>query len=61
MAEAVNLRQVRKRAERQKKDACAQESRLLHGQPKSARDLKRAEKVKTARDLEAHRIVTEDE
>jgi hypothetical protein len=61
MAEVVNLRQARKRADRQKKDARAQENRLLHGQPKSVRELERAGQTKAARDLDAHRIVTGDE
>jgi len=61
MAEVVNLRQARKRAERQKKDARAQENRLLHGEPKSIRDRKQAEEEKAVRDLDAHRITTEEQ
>jgi hypothetical protein len=61
MAEVVNLRQARKRAERQKKQARAEENRLVHGQPKSIREQKRASEKKAARDLEAHRIVRDGE
>jgi hypothetical protein len=61
MAEVVNLRQARKRAERQKKQARAEENRLVHGQPKAIREQKRAAEKKAARDLEAHRIVRDGE
>ena len=61
MAEPINLRQARKRAERKKEDARAEENRVRHGQSKAVRTLKRAEQNKAVRNLEAHRLVREDE
>lgn len=60
MAELINLRQARKRAEREKKDEAAEENRRMHGRPKASRQREEAEKAKAARDLDAHRIVRED-
>jgi hypothetical protein len=56
MAEVVNLRRARRRAERQQREREAEHNRLAHGEPKSARNQREAEASKTARDLDAHRI-----
>lgn len=61
MAELINLRQARKRAERQKKDERAQSNRSTHGQPKAQRSLARAEREKAERALDAHRLRSEGE
>ena len=60
MAELINLRNARRRAERLKKEREAEANRLAHGQPKHLRDLRKAKAVKASRDLEAHRIDQED-
>ncbi len=56
MAELVNLRQARKRAERKKRERTAEHNRLAHGEPKHLRERRDAEANKAARDLDAHRI-----
>ena len=56
MAELVNLRQVRKRAERKKREHVAEHKRLAHGEPKHMRERRDAEARKAARGLDAHRI-----
>ena len=60
MAEVINLRRVRKRAERAKDERSAEANRLAHGQPKHLRERREAEAEKAARDLEAHRMARED-
>ena len=57
MAELINLRNARRRAERARKDREAEANRLAHGQPKHLRALRKAEDVKAARDLAARRLV----
>jgi len=57
MAELINLRNARRRAERARKDREAEANRLAHGQPKHLRALRKAEDVKAARDLDARRLV----
>jgi len=52
MAEVVNLRTARKRAERQHSEKRAAENRLSHGRPKFERDLDAARAAKACRDLE---------
>lgn len=61
MAELINLRNARRRAERVRKDREAEANRLTHGQPKHVRQLRKAEERKAVRDLEAHRREREDE
>jgi hypothetical protein len=61
MAELINLRAARRRAERLKKEREAEANRLTHGQPKHMRELRKAEERKAARDLEAHHREREDE
>jgi hypothetical protein len=61
MAELINLRNARRRAERAKKERNAEANRLAHGQPKHARALRKAEDGKAARDLDAHRLVRKED
>ena len=61
MAELINLRNARRRAERLKKEREAEANRLAHGQPKHLRDLRKAEGRKATRELEGHRREREDE
>ncbi len=56
MADIVNLRTARKQAKRQQGERSAQANRIAHGQPKHLRDLEDAQKEKTNRDLDGHRI-----
>lgn len=56
MAELVNLRTARKRAQRQQDDRRADANRLAHGQPKHSRKLQAAQRTKASRDLDRHRI-----
>ena len=56
MAELVNLRNARKRAERRQDDQRADTNRLAHGQPKHRRKLDAAQQAKASRDLDLHRI-----
>lgn len=56
MAEVINLRQARKRAERQKQEREAGHRRLAHGEAKHMGKRRDAEAKKAARDLDAHRI-----
>jgi hypothetical protein len=61
MAEIVNLRQARKRAERRKKEDDAASRRVAHGTPKALRKEIAAERSKADRDLEGHRLGKDDE
>jgi hypothetical protein len=56
MAEVINLRQARKRADRQTREREAEDNRLAYGEPKHMRKRREAEAKKAARNLEAHRI-----
>jgi hypothetical protein len=56
MADVVNLRTARKRAQRQQAEKDAAKSRLAHGRPKSESKLATARRVKACRDLDLHRI-----
>ena len=56
MADVVNLRTARKRAQRQQAEKDAAKSRLAHGRPKSQRKVEVARGDKACRDLEMHRI-----
>ena len=60
MAEIVNLRRARKRAERIETDKLAAEQRLIHGTPKRARARASAERDKATQLLDRHRIDTGD-
>ena len=61
MGDIVNLRNARKRAERQCAERTASAHRLLHGRSKAERELEAKRKVKAHRDLDRHRIETGDE
>ena len=61
MAELINLRNARRRAERAKKEREAEANRLAHGQPKHVRALRKAEDGKATRDLDAHRLVRKED
>jgi hypothetical protein len=56
MAELINLRTARKRAQRRDDDSRAAENRVAHGQPKSQRKLEAARKEKAKKHLDRHRI-----
>ncbi|MBN8959392.1 MAG: DUF4169 family protein [Rhizobiales bacterium] len=61
MAEIINLRVARKRAEREAKAKRAEENRIRHGLPKAERQLQRARDAKTKRDLDGHRLESGDD
>ncbi|MGD9845329.1 MAG: DUF4169 family protein [Variibacter sp.] len=61
MAEIINLRVARKRAEREAKAKRAEENRIRHGLPKAERQLQRARDAKTKRDLDSHRLESGDD
>ena len=56
MAELVNLRTARKRAQRKQDEERASANRLAHGQPKDVRKRGDAERTKADRHLDGHRI-----
>ena len=60
MGEIVNLRTARKAATRRRDDARAEENRRVHGRSKAERTLEEARAEKARRELDAHRIETED-
>jgi hypothetical protein len=58
MAEIVNLRVARKRADRQRSEKRAAEARVSHGMSKADRALARSNREKIRRELDEHRIET---
>ncbi|HMA72133.1 MAG TPA: DUF4169 family protein [Xanthobacteraceae bacterium] len=58
MAEIVNLRTARKRANRQRAEKRAAEARASHGMSKADRALAESNKAKLRRELDEHRIET---
>jgi hypothetical protein len=60
MGEIVNLRRARKDAKRREDAVRAAENRLAHGRSKAKRALEEARAEKTRRELDAHRLETED-
>ena len=60
MAEIVNLRQARKRKQRQSEEAAAAERRFAFGRSKAERRLSEQERLKAEHDLESHRIARHD-
>jgi hypothetical protein len=60
MGEIVNLRKARKAAGRRRDAARATENRFTHGRSKAERTLEEARADKVRRELDAHRIETED-
>ena len=61
MAEIVNLRLARKRAARGKAENRAVEARLAHGASKSERTSTKADRAKTRRTLDQHRLEKGDD
>ena len=60
MGPVVNLRSARKQAKRQKAEQDAAQNRLVHGQPKAAKALARAQREQTRKVVEQHRIERKD-
>jgi phage terminase small subunit len=60
MAELVNLRMARKRANRRDDAARASPNRLSYGPPKHLRDLAKAQQTRASRDLDGRRLERED-
>ena len=60
MGEIVNLRRARKDAKRRENAVRAVENRLAHGRSKAERKLEEAQAEKARRELDAHRVETED-
>ena len=58
MGDLINLRNVRKQAQRRRAEQNAASNRLAHGRPKTERALERSRRDKADRDLDAHRIET---
>ena len=58
MAEIVNLRTARKRANRRREDKRAAEARVSHGMSKADRALAKSKRAKFRRELDEHRIET---
>ncbi|MGB8366597.1 MAG: DUF4169 family protein [Rhizomicrobium sp.] len=56
MAEIVNLKRARKAKARGEAERKADANRTLHGTPKAARKLARAQGEKDAQSLEAHKL-----
>jgi len=56
MAELINLRTARKRAQRRDDERRAASNRFAHGQQKTQRNLDTAKHEKAKRDLDRHRI-----
>ncbi len=55
MADVINLRRARKRADSELAERRAAENRALHGRSKHERMLLQARSEKSERDLDAHR------
>jgi Domain of unknown function (DUF4169) len=60
MGDLVNLRRARKAAKRREEAVRAAENRLAHGRSKEERALDAARTEKSRRELDAHRLETED-
>jgi len=61
MADVVNLRMARKQAKRRQAEQEAAQRRLAHGRSKAERTLQRARTDKAERELERHRLESEDD
>jgi hypothetical protein len=61
MGKVVNLRKVRKAADRQHAQQVATANRIKHGRSKSERELEAARAAKARRDLDRHHVETGDE
>jgi hypothetical protein len=60
LGEIVNLRRARKRKERQREEAIADQNRVVFGRSKAERRLVETERAVAEANLEAHRIVRPD-
>ena len=60
MGEIVNLRRARKRKEREREEAVADQNRIVFGRSKAERRLTQTERATAEANLEAHRIVRPD-
>jgi hypothetical protein len=60
MGEIVNLRRVRKRKEREREDAAADQNRLTFGRAKAERKLAEREHEKAVSALDGHRLTPPD-
>ena len=60
MGPIVNLRSARKQAKRRQAEQDAARNRLVHGQPKSAKALARAQREQAQKAIEQHRIERKD-
>ena len=56
MADVVNLRQFRKRAERAEKEKTAEQNRLVHGRTKAEKSLTKALNEKAAKVLDQGKL-----
>ncbi len=60
MGEIVNLRRARKRKERQREEAVADQNRVVFGRSRAERRLAQSERTIAEANLDAHRIVRPD-
>ena len=60
MGEIVNLRRARKRKQRQREEAVADQNRVVFGRSKAERRLTQTERAMAEANLEARRIVRPD-
>jgi len=56
MAELINLNRARKAKDKAEKEKTAQANRVLHGTPKTLRNLEKARKDKAEKGLAGHRL-----
>ena len=56
MVEVINLRRARKAKEQAEKEKTAEANRVLHGTPKTMRNLEKARKDKAEKGLAGHRL-----
>jgi hypothetical protein len=61
MGDIINLRMARKKAARQAAEQTASANRLRDGRSKAERELETIRGAKVRRDLDRHRIKTEDQ
>ena len=61
MAELINLRRARKAKAKAEKEKTAQSNRVLHGTPKSLRNLAQARKDNADSVLSGHKLENKDE
>ena len=61
MAEIVNLRRVRKQRARQDAEVQAEQNRITFGRTKAERTQTEAERDKATRQLDGHRLTSDDD